>query len=131
MQLSIESRELNGVAVVSCGGRIVFGDETARLRETIKDLIGSGHSQLVLDLSNVNYVDSTGVGVLVSSFTTARNAGGDVKLAGLTRRVNELLQIVKLLTVFDTYENADLAVSEFHRAQPARLEAKKHAVGEN
>jgi anti-sigma B factor antagonist len=91
-------------------------------------LINSGHNQIILDLSDVTYVDSTGVGILVSSFTTARRGGGDVKLVGLTKRVRELLQIVKLLTIFEVFESVDAALQDV--AKP-RLEVVKRAAGEN
>ena len=115
MQLKIGVRKLNdGITVVDCAGRIVFGEETAELRDRVKALI-SENSRVVLNLAEVTYIDSGGLGTLVSLFTSARAAGGDIKLANLTQRVGDLLQITKLLTVFDTFEGEGKAVEAFQK----------------
>jgi len=112
MALRIATRKVGGVTVVDCKGRIVFGDEATQLRDHVKGLLAETR-QIVLNLADVTYIDSGGIGVLVSLFTSAKTAGGDIKLAHLTRRVDHLLQITKLITVFDVYDDERGAVSAF------------------
>jgi anti-sigma B factor antagonist len=112
MALKITSRTIDGVKVIDCSGRIVFGDEASQLRETIKKEL-SENNRIVMNLGNVSYIDSGGIGTLVSLFTSARNAGGDIKLANLTKRVGDLLQITKLITVFESYDDEQKAVNAF------------------
>jgi anti-sigma B factor antagonist len=119
MQLRIGTRTLNdGIIVVDCAGRIIFGDETAALRDQVRALVKDG-SQIVLNLSGVTYIDSGGLGTLVALYTTARNAGGAIKLARLTQRVGDLLQVTKLLTVFEVYHSEDEAVQSFRKGAAA------------
>ncbi len=115
MNLKMSTRLVNGVMIVDCHGRIVFGEEAAALRESVKQLLND-HKQIVLNLGGVNYIDSGGLGTLVSLYTSARNSGGNIKLANLTQRVGDLLQVTKLLTVFDVYEGEDKAVLSFHKS---------------
>lgn len=119
MPLKLTARTVDGVTVLACGGRIVFGDEASQLREEVKKRLAE-NNRLVLDLGEVTYIDSGGIGTLVGLFTTARNSGGDVKLANLTKRVNDLLQITKLITVFENHESVDSAVKAFGTAKAAR-----------
>ena len=112
MSLKLSARTIDGVRIYDCSGRIVFGDESTYLRDTIKKELPE-NNRLVLNLANVTYIDSGGIGTLVSLFTTARNAGGDIKLVNLTKRVGDLLQITKLITVFETYDDEKKAVSAF------------------
>ncbi|MBV9072337.1 MAG: STAS domain-containing protein [Acidobacteria bacterium] len=112
MSLKLSARTVDNVRVVDCSGRIVFGDEASQLRETIKKELAE-NNRLVLNLANVSYIDSGGIGTLVSLFTTARNAGGDIKLVNLTKRVGDLLQITKLITVFESYDNEQKAINAF------------------
>jgi anti-sigma B factor antagonist len=119
MQLKIGTRKLNdGIIVVDCAGRIVFGDETAALRDHVRGLFGDG-SRVVLNLADVTYIDSGGLGTLVALYTTARNAGGATKLARLTPRVGDLLQVTKLLTVFEVYDSEEEAVESFRKGAAA------------
>jgi anti-sigma B factor antagonist len=119
MQLKIGVRQLNdGIVVVDCTGRIVFGEETAELRDQVKALITQG-SRIILNLADVTYIDSGGLGTLVALYTTARNAGGAVKLARLTQRVGDLLQVTKLLTVFEVYNSEEEAVQSFRAGAAA------------
>jgi anti-sigma B factor antagonist len=119
MQLKIGVRTLNdGIVAVDCAGRIVFGEETAELRDRVKSLITPG-SRIVLNLADVTYIDSGGLGTLVSLFITARNAGGSIKLARLTQRVGDLLQITKLLTVFEVHNSEEEAVQSFRKTAAA------------
>ena len=118
MQLKLNTRSENGVTIIDCHGRIVFGEESALLRDTVKKLIGE-NSQIVLNLANISYIDSGGLGTLVALYTTAQNAGGSVKLANLTQRVGDLLQVTKLLTVFDVYDSEEKAIQSFKKGAAA------------
>lgn len=114
MQLRMSTRSLDGVMVVDCSGRIVFGEESATLRDTIKKMLTQS-PRLVLNLAEVSYIDSGGLGTLVSLYTTARNAGGALKLARLTQRVGDLLQLTKLVSIFEVFENEQLAAQSFKK----------------
>lgn len=118
MQLRISTRTVNGVLIVDCAGRIVFGEESAYLRDLVKKLIAEKHN-LVLNLSGINYIDSGGLGTLVALYTTARNNGSSIKLANLTQRVGDLLQVTKLVTIFDVYDNEQNAVDSYHKGAAA------------
>ena len=118
MQLKLNTRVSNGVTVVDCNGRIVFGEESALLRDTLKKLIGESN-QIVLNLGSITYIDSGGLGTLVALYTTAHNAGGAVKLANLTQRVGDLLQVTKLLTVFEVYDSEEKAIASFGKGAAA------------
>jgi anti-sigma B factor antagonist len=106
------------VLIVDCHGRIVFGEESAVLRDTVRKLI-TENNRIVLNLGGVNYIDSGGLGTLVSLFTTAHTAGGSIKLANLTQRVGDLLQVTKLVTVFEVYNNEEEAVESFRKGAAA------------
>ncbi len=113
--LKLTTRDQDGMTVLSCNGRVVFGDESSALRDMVKGLIAEGKSNIVINLGGVSYIDSGGLGTLVSLYTSARAAGGDIKLANLTQRVGDLLQITKLLTVFETFEGEGKAVDAFQK----------------
>jgi len=115
MQLKLSTRIVDGIAVLDCAGRIVFGDESSLLREAARKLI-TENKRVVLNLSGVSYIDSGGLGTLVSLYTTAHKAGGSIKLANLTERVGDLLQITKLLTVFEVYESEEKALDSYRAA---------------
>jgi anti-sigma B factor antagonist len=114
MQLRMSTRTLEGALVVDCSGRLVFGEESASLRDMVKKLIAQ-KPEIVMNLREVNYIDSGGLGTLVSLFTTARNAGGAVKLASLSQRVGDLLQVTKLLTIFEVFDNEEAAARSFKK----------------
>jgi anti-sigma B factor antagonist len=118
VQLRISTRTVDGVLIVDCHGRIVFGEESAVLRDTVRKLI-TENNKIVLNLGGVNYIDSGGLGTLVSLFTTAHTAGGSIKLANLTQRVGDLLQVTKLVTVFEVYSNEEEAVESFRKGAAA------------
>lgn len=105
-------RTVEGVKVVDCSGRVVFGDEASALRDLVKGLL-TDNKQIVLNLGEVTYIDSGGLGMLVGLYTSAHKAGGDVKLAALTKRVGDLLQVTKLLTVFEVFDTVEQAVGSF------------------
>jgi anti-sigma B factor antagonist len=113
MSLRAASRQMDGVTIVDLSGRIVLGEPTATLRETLQDLVRRGQKKVLLNLADVNYVDSSGLGALVSGFTTLTNQQGELKLLNLTKKVKDLLQITKLLTVFDVYDDEAAAVRSF------------------
>ena len=112
MALKISTHEVGGITVIACSGRIVFGEEAAELRELVKSLL-QRTKQVVMDLGGVTYIDSGGLGTLVGLYTSARNTGGEIKLAHLTQRVRDQLQITKLITVFECYDSEQAAVSAF------------------
>jgi anti-sigma B factor antagonist len=118
MQLKLNTRVVKGVTIVDCHGRIVFGEESALIRDTLKKLINE-NSQVVLNLAGISYIDSGGLGTLVALYTTAQNAGGAVKLVNLTQRVDDLLQVTKLLTVFEVYDNEEKAIQSFGKGAAA------------
>ena len=113
MQLKISTRTVKGdVLVVDCEGRIIFGEESADLRDTVKMLIGQSN-KIVLNLAGVTYIDSGGLGTLVALYTTSHNAGSAIKLCNLTQRVGDLLAVTKLLTIFEVYDSEEKAVDAF------------------
>jgi anti-sigma B factor antagonist len=113
--MKLSTRTVDGILVVDCSGRIIFGEESANLRDTLRDLIPQ-NKKIILNLSGVNYIDSGGLGTLVALYTSARNSGGSIKLANLTQRVGDLLQVTKLLTVFDVYDSEERALESFRAA---------------
>jgi len=113
MALEIKERDSNGVTVLALAGRVVLGDESSQLRTKIRALLAGGKKKLVLDLAEVKYIDSAGLGTLVAGYTSAQNQGANIKLANLTKKFDEQLHITKLVTVFDVYATADEAVKSF------------------
>lgn len=113
MPLMIKETDSNGVTVVTLSGRIVLGEESVKLRYKLKDLLEKGKNRLVLDLADVGYIDSAGLGTLVAGHTSASNQGASLKLANLTKKFSEQLNITKLVTVFDVYDSVDAAVKSF------------------
>ncbi len=106
-------RDAGGVTVVDIGGRITLGEGSALLRSTIKDLLAEGRNKIVLNLGDVNYIDSSGIGELVTAFTTVRKTGGELKLLHLTKKVHDLLQLTKLFTVFEVFSDENTVVHSF------------------
>jgi len=119
------TRSLGDVVIIDCYGRIVMGEETASLRNQVKDLLSESR-QIVLNLADVSYIDSSGLGTLVGLYTSARSVGGEIKLASLTSRVKDVLQITKLGSLFEFYDTAEEAASTFNR-QPERTVAARRA----
>jgi anti-sigma B factor antagonist len=111
--MKISTRKVDGVTIVDCSGRITLGEGSVTLRETVTQLLGKGEKKILLNLGDVNYIDSSGIGELVSAFTTVRKQGGDLKLLNLTKKVHDLLLITKLYTVFDVKEDEFTAVKSF------------------
>ncbi len=113
MSMKASTRQVNGVTVVDFSGRITLGEGSVVLRDTIRDLLSKGDRKILLNLGDVTYIDSSGIGELVSAFTTVRNGGGELKLLNLTKKVHDLLQITKLYTVFDIKDDEASAISAF------------------
>jgi anti-sigma B factor antagonist len=113
MELRATIRDAGVVTVVDIGGRITLGEGSALLRKTIRELLDDGRTKIVLNLADVNYIDSSGIGELVTAFTTVKKSGGDLKLLQLTKKVHDLLQLTKLFTVFDVYSDENTAVVSF------------------
>lgn len=113
MTMKASSRQVNSVTVVDMSGRITLGEGSVVLRDTIRDLLSKGDKKILLNLGNVTYIDSSGIGELVSAFTSVRNQGGELKLLNLTKKVHDLLQITKLYTVFDIRDDETAAIGSF------------------
>ncbi|HEY6969463.1 MAG TPA: STAS domain-containing protein [Candidatus Angelobacter sp.] len=115
MTLKASSRQVDGVNIVDLNGRITLGEGSVILRDTVRDLLGKGRKHILLNLGDVTYIDSSGIGELVSAFTSVRNQGGELKLLKLTKKVHDLLQITKLYTVFDVKDDEAQAVQSFSK----------------
>ncbi|MFZ1085693.1 MAG: STAS domain-containing protein [Terracidiphilus sp.] len=113
MALTIASRELDGVTVLDLSGRITLGEGSVQLRDAVRGLISKGQKRILLNMADVNYIDSSGLGELVSAFTTAKNQQANVKLLSLTKKVHDLLQLTKLYTVFDIKDDEASAIASF------------------
>lgn len=113
MSVKLSTRQVGDVSVVDAAGRITLGEGSSALRDGIRDLVSKGHKKILLNLAEVSYIDSSGIGELVSAFTTVTNQGGQLKLLSLTKRVKDLLQITKLYTVFDVHEDEAHAIRSF------------------
>jgi anti-sigma B factor antagonist len=119
MALKITTREVDGVVVLTLEGRIVLGEETSSLRETVKKSIGEGQKKIVLDLKNVTLIDSSGLGALVAVYSSAKSAGASLRLSNLGSRFDELLQITKLYTIFEVSNTEAEAVSAMSKTASA------------
>ena len=115
MGIDFNTRQSNGITIVDLRGRITLGEGSVTLRDTVHDLLSNGQKQILLNLGDVNYIDSSGIGELVSAFTAAKKQGGEVKLLKLSKKVHDLLQITKLYTVFDVKDDEALAVDSFSK----------------
>ena len=113
MALQGTCRQIGDVAIIDFSGKITLGEGSSMLRHTIRDLIDNGQRKIVLNLYDVDYIDSSGIGELVSGYTTVRNAEGEMKLLHLTKRVHDLLQITRLFTVFDVQSDEESALRSF------------------
>lgn len=113
MSLEMTSRDREGVVILDLEGRLIVGQSTAELRETVKNFVSQGQTRIILNLAKVDYIDSTGLGGLVIAFTTAQKAGGGLKLLNLNRRELELIVLTKLSTVFDIFTDEQDAINSF------------------
>jgi anti-sigma B factor antagonist len=115
VSMKASTRQVDGITIVDLSGRITLGEGSVVLRDTIKDLLSKGQKKILLNLGDVSYIDSSGIGELVSAFTSVRNQGGELKLLHLTKKVHDLLQITKLYTVFDVKDDEAGAIAAFSR----------------
>ena len=113
MSVTLNTRQVGDVSVVDVAGRITLGEGSSALRDTLRELVSKNQKKILLNLGEVSYIDSSGIGELVSGFTTVTNNGGQLKLLNLAKRVKDLLQITKLYTVFDVHEDEAEAVRSF------------------
>ena len=114
MSMKTNTRQANGVTILDCSGRITLGEGSVMLKDVVRELLSKGQKKILINLGNVNYIDSSGIGELVSAFTTVRHQGGDLKLLNLTKKVHDLLQITKLYTVFDVKDDEAGAIKSFN-----------------
>jgi len=113
VSVKLNIRQVGDVTVIDAAGRITLGDGASTLRDEIRDLAAKGDKKILMNLSEVSYIDSSGIGELVSGFTTVTNHGGQLKLLGLSKRVKDLLQITKLYTVFEVFDDEAAAVRSY------------------
>lgn len=119
MDMTMHTRQAGNVTIVDISGRIELGQESAALRDMVSDLLSKGHTQILLNLGEVNYIDSAGLGALVSSFSSARRQGGELKLLNLTNKVQDVMQITKLYTVFDVVNDEAAGLKSFGQSNAA------------
>jgi anti-sigma B factor antagonist len=112
--MKASTRQVNDVTIVDLSGQIKLGEGSSVLRDIVKDLLGKGRKNILLNLGDINYIDSSGIGELVSAYTSVRNQGGELKLLKLTKKVHDLLQITKLYTVFEVRDDEAEAIVAFN-----------------
>jgi anti-sigma B factor antagonist len=111
--MKIETRTVGDIQILDCSGKITLGEGTMAVRNTVRDILKNNGKKIILNLADVNYIDSSGIGELVSTYTTVTNNGGQLKLLSLTKKIHELLQITKLLTVFQVFNSEAEALASF------------------
>jgi len=114
MSMKVAIRQVDGVTILDLSGRITLGEGSITLRDSVRDVLAKGSKKILLNLAQITYIDSSGIGELVSAFTSVKNAGGELKLLNLTQKVHDLLQITKLYTVFDIWDNEASAIGAFN-----------------
>ena len=114
MSVKLTNRQVGDVTVIDASGRITLGEGSSTFRDSIKDLTNKGNKKVLLNLADVSYIDSSGIGELVSGFTTVSNAGGQLKLLKLTKRIQDLLQITKLYTIFEVFDDEAKGLASFN-----------------
>ena len=119
MDMTTSKRQAGDVTIVDLTGRIALGEESAALRNLVMDLISQGHMKILLNMAGVDYVDSSGLGALVSSVTSVRKAGGEMKLVNLSEKVDDLMEVTRLYTVFDIADNEEAALASFGKTAAA------------
>ena len=113
MSMKTSTRQVDGVTIVDCSGRITLGEGSVTMRDTVRELLSKGNKKIVLNLGEVNYIDSSGIGELVSAYMGVKNRGGTMKLLQLTKKVHDLLQLTKLFTVFEVYSDENSALRSY------------------
>ena len=124
MSVKLTTHKKGDVIIVDVSGRLTLGESTSALRTMMRELVEGGSRRIVLNMAEVTYIDSSGIGELVAAYTTIATAGGAVKLLNLAKRVHELLYITKLYTVFESFEDEASAIGSFSVAKPAELQAQ-------
>jgi anti-sigma B factor antagonist len=119
MTMTTSTRQRGDVTIVDISGRIALGEESAGLRDLVTSLLQKGDRKILLNLADVSYIDSSGLGTLVSAFTSVKKQGGELKLLNLTNKVNDLMQVTRLYTVFDITQDEAEAVKSFGRGTAA------------
>ena len=113
MSMKVKTRQVDGITILDLSGRITLGEGSVTIRDAVRDVLAKGSNKILLNLGDISYIDSSGIGELVSAFTTVKNSGGELKLLNLTKKVHDLLQITKLYTVFDVKDDEAPAISSF------------------
>jgi anti-sigma B factor antagonist len=113
MSLKMRTREVNGIIIVDLSGQVTLGEASAAVRDEVRDQLGHGFNKILLNLADVTYIDSAGLGELTAAYTSVKNRGGELKLLSLTKRVHDLMQITKLYTVFDVHDDERKAIASF------------------
>ncbi len=113
MSVTLKTRQVEGVTILDVAGQIKLGEGASTLRDALRDLVANNHLKILLNLGEVSYIDSSGIGELVAGYTTVTGKGGQLKLLNLTKRVTDLLQITKLYTVFDVHDSEASAIRSF------------------
>ena len=119
MKMTISTRHVGGITILDIGGRIVAGEESASVRDVIRNLLNNGHKLILFNLSHVAYIDTIGLGSLVGAFTTVRKQGGELKLLNLPEKFADIMQITKLYTVFEIINDEAAAVKSFSQSAKA------------
>lgn len=125
MSVKVTIQEVDGVSVVGLDGRIVLGEESGALREVVKSLMAAGKKKIVLDMSNVTYIDSAGLGILVTAFVSAKTQGASIRLCALGHKFREVLQITRLLTIFEVFDTPAAAIESFLESNASAAVAGK------
>jgi anti-sigma B factor antagonist len=113
MSMKVKTRQVDGITIMDLSGRITLGEGSVTLRDAVRDVLAKGSNKILLNLGDISYIDSSGIGELVSGYTAVKNSGGELKLLNLTKKVHDLLQITKLYTVFDVKDDEASAVASF------------------
>jgi anti-sigma B factor antagonist len=114
MGLNLNVRQVGGIQVLDAAGRVTLGEGASVLRDHIKGLLGEGKKKILLNLAEVSFVDSSGIGELVSAYTSVSNQGGQLKLLNLTKRIRDLLVITKLISIFEIFDDEAAALASFN-----------------
>jgi anti-sigma B factor antagonist len=122
MSVKVTSRKIGEVTVIDTSGKLTMGEGTSTLRTKIRELVDGGARRIVLNMADVSYMDSSGLGELIAAHTTVTTAGGEIKLLNLAKRVHDLLKLTKLYTVFEAFEDEPSAIASFRMAKPAEIQ---------
>ena len=113
MSVTIKTKETDGVAIIELSGRLTLGEATGKVREAVRGVVTKGHKKVVLNLKEVSYIDSAGLGEVIGAYTSVKNQGGDMKLVGASGRALDLLQVTRLLTLFEFFDDEASAIRSF------------------